>query len=159
MRVPGSGGGANWSGAGADPDTGFLYVPSRSGLTRMVLVEGKPSCLCLADKLLAGRSLEGLGNGWARAPEQRGKEFGEVDEPLSCGADDASEDLLGLRAAGRPITATDFAVDDGGANGVFGPPVGGLYLGRPQEGEHGGELTVEMGGEALGGRQDRKSVV
>ena len=43
LQVPGSGGGANWSGAGADPDTGFLYVPSRSGLTRMVLVEGKPS--------------------------------------------------------------------------------------------------------------------
>ncbi|MEE2637487.1 MAG: PQQ-binding-like beta-propeller repeat protein [Acidobacteriota bacterium] len=43
LQVPGSGGGANWSGAGADPDTGFLYVPSRIGLTRMILVEGKPS--------------------------------------------------------------------------------------------------------------------
>ncbi len=43
LQVPGSGGGANWGGAGADPETGFLYVPSRSGLTRMVLVEGKPS--------------------------------------------------------------------------------------------------------------------
>ena len=115
-------------------------------------------CLCLADELLARRSLEGLGNGWAGAPEQRGKEFGEVDEPLSCGADDAGEDLLGLRAAGRPITAADFAVDDGGANGVLGTPVGGLHLGRPQEGEHGGELAVEMGGEALGGRQGGRRV-
>ncbi|HIE92828.1 MAG TPA: hypothetical protein EYQ83_08175 [Acidobacteria bacterium] len=43
LQVPGSGGGANWSGSGADPETGFLYVPSRTGLTRMVLVEGKPS--------------------------------------------------------------------------------------------------------------------
>ena len=43
LQVPGSGGGANWSGSGADPETGFLYVPSRSGLTRMVLVEGKSS--------------------------------------------------------------------------------------------------------------------
>ena len=43
LQVPGSGGGANWSGSGADPESGFLYVPSRSGLTRMVLVEGKPS--------------------------------------------------------------------------------------------------------------------
>jgi len=43
MRVPGSGGGANWSGSGADPESGFLYVPSRSGLTRKVLVEGKSS--------------------------------------------------------------------------------------------------------------------
>ena len=31
LQVPGSGGGANWGGAGADPETGFLYVPSRSG--------------------------------------------------------------------------------------------------------------------------------
>ena len=43
LQVPGSGGGANWGGAGADPETGFLYVPSRSGLTRMILVEGRPS--------------------------------------------------------------------------------------------------------------------
>ena len=43
LQVPGSGGGANWGGAGADPESGFLYVPSRTGLTRMVLVEGDPS--------------------------------------------------------------------------------------------------------------------
>jgi quinoprotein glucose dehydrogenase len=43
LQLPGLSGGANWSGSGADPDTGFLYVPSRTGLTRMVLVEGKPS--------------------------------------------------------------------------------------------------------------------
>ena len=34
LQVPGFGGGANWSGSGADPDTGYLYVPSRTGLTR-----------------------------------------------------------------------------------------------------------------------------
>ena len=79
--------------------------------------------LCLADELLAGRGLEGLGHGGVRTPEQRGKEFGEVDEPLSCGADDAGEDLLGLRAAGRPIAATDFAIDDGRADGLLGTPV------------------------------------
>ena len=114
--------------------------------------------LCLADELLARRSLEGLGNGWARTPEQRGKEFGEVDESLSCGADDAGEDLLGLRAAGRPIAATDFAIDDGRADGLLGTPVGRVHLGRPQEGEHGGEFAVEMGGEALGGRQGGRRV-
>ena len=47
---------------------------------------------------------------------------------------------------------------NGGANGVFGTPVGGLHLGRPQEGEHGSELAVEMGGEALGGRQGGRRV-
>ena len=122
------------------------------------LTFGKKEGLCLADELLARRSLEGLGNGWARTPEQRGKEFGEVDESLSCGADDAGEDLLGLRAAGRPIAATDFAIDDGRADGLLGTPVGRVHLGRPQEGEHGGEFAVEMGGEALGGRQGGRRV-
>ena len=107
---------------------------------------------------LARRSLEGLGDGRSWAPEQRREEFGEVDKPLPCGADHAGEDLLGLRAPGCPIAATDFTVDAGGANGVFGTPVGGLHLGRPQEGEHGSELAVEMGGEALGGRQGGRRV-
>jgi quinoprotein glucose dehydrogenase len=30
---PGTGGGANWSGAGVDPDTGILYVPSRNAFS------------------------------------------------------------------------------------------------------------------------------
>ena len=107
---------------------------------------------------LARRSLEGLGDGRSWAPEQRREECGEVDKPLPCGADHAGEDLLGLRAPGCPIAATDFTVDDGGANGVFGTPVGGLHLGRPQEGEHGSELAVEMGGDALGGRQGGRRV-
>ena len=102
--------------------------------------------------------MEGLGDGRSWAPEQRREEFGEVDKPLPCGADHAGEDLLGLRAPGCPIAATDFTVDAGGANGVFGTPVGGLHLGRPQEGEHGSELAVEMGGEALGGRQGGRRV-
>ena len=43
LQLPGINGGANWSGSGADPDTGFLYVPSRSGLTMMVLADGNAS--------------------------------------------------------------------------------------------------------------------
>src|SRR4029079_17934111 len=30
IQHPGSAGGANWNGAAVDPDTGFLYVPSRN---------------------------------------------------------------------------------------------------------------------------------
>ena len=141
--------------AASEPAGGFALP--QTDLTRSALpplAEG----LCLADELLARRRLEGLGNGWARTPEQRGKEFGEVDESLSCGADDAGEDLLGLRAADRPIAATDFAIDDGRADGLLGAPVGRVHLGRPQEGEHGGEFAVEMGGEALGGRQGGRRV-
>ena len=30
IELPGDGGGANWSGSGADPETGYIYVPSRT---------------------------------------------------------------------------------------------------------------------------------
>ena len=43
LQLPGINGGANWSGSGADPETGYLYVPSRSGLTMMVLADGRES--------------------------------------------------------------------------------------------------------------------
>ena len=77
---------------------------------------------------------------------------------LPSGTDDAGEDLLGLRAAPRAITATDFAVNHGGADGVLGPPVGRVDVGRPEEAERGCEFAVEMGGEALGGRQGRRAL-
>lgn len=37
LQLPGDGGGANWNGSGADPETGYLYVPSRTGLSMMTL--------------------------------------------------------------------------------------------------------------------------
>ena len=73
-------------------------------------------------------------------------------------ADHTREDLLGPRAAGRAIPATDLAIDDGGADGVFGAPVGRVHVGGPQEGEHGRELAVEMGREALGRGQGGRRV-
>ena len=39
IQVPSNGGGANWSGAGIDPETGYLYVPSRTALHMAVLSE------------------------------------------------------------------------------------------------------------------------
>jgi quinoprotein glucose dehydrogenase len=33
LQRPGTNGGANWSGAAADPETGILYVPSRNSMT------------------------------------------------------------------------------------------------------------------------------
>ena len=77
---------------------------------------------------------------------------------LTRGADHTREDLLGPCAAGRPIPATDLAIDDGGADGVFSAPVGRVDVGGPQEGEHSRELTVEMPGEALGRRQSGRRV-
>ncbi len=37
IQLPGASGGANWSGSGADPETGFLYVPSKTLANLIVL--------------------------------------------------------------------------------------------------------------------------
>ena len=37
IQLPGATGGANWSGSGADPETGFLYVPSKTLVNLIVL--------------------------------------------------------------------------------------------------------------------------
>jgi quinoprotein glucose dehydrogenase len=42
MLVPGIAGGANWGGAGLDPETGVLYVPSRMAPTVITLTEVDP---------------------------------------------------------------------------------------------------------------------
>ena len=43
ILVPGAGGGANWHGAGVDPETGVLYVPSRTAPTIVQLAKPDPS--------------------------------------------------------------------------------------------------------------------
>lgn len=40
IQLPGTSGGANWSGSGADPESGYLYVPSKTSPTMMVLTKG-----------------------------------------------------------------------------------------------------------------------
>ena len=42
IQLPGPGGGANWGGAAVDPNTGVLYVPSRTAPTMVVLTEPDP---------------------------------------------------------------------------------------------------------------------
>jgi quinoprotein glucose dehydrogenase len=42
LARPAAGGGANWSGAAVDPETGMLYVPSRSSLSVFALEETRP---------------------------------------------------------------------------------------------------------------------
>ena len=39
LQLPGAGGGANWSGAAVDPETGMLYVPSHTRMTMVILAE------------------------------------------------------------------------------------------------------------------------
>ena len=108
--------------------------------------------------MLLRRGVESRRDNRSWRPQQRGKEVVEVDMALPRRADHTREDLLGPRAAGRAIPATDLAIDDGGADGVFGAPVGRVHVGGPQEGEHGRELAVEMGREALGRGQGGRRV-
>ena len=64
------------------------------------------------------------------------------------GVEEAAQDLLGLGAAHRAIAAADFAGDHGGAQCVFGAPVGGVNgVGLEQKREDGGKLNGEMPGE------------
>ncbi len=50
---------------------------------------------------------------------------------------DAGEHLLGVGAVTSAIAAADLAGDDGGADGVFRAPVGGVDRRVPEEGEYG----------------------
>lgn len=43
INVPGWFGGANWQGAALDPETGWMYVPSRTGPIKVQLVEPNPT--------------------------------------------------------------------------------------------------------------------
>jgi len=42
IQLPGAGGGANWSGAAVDPESGILYVPSRTNYSMVILAEPDP---------------------------------------------------------------------------------------------------------------------
>ena len=80
------------------------------------------------------------------------------DSALACGAHDAGEDLLGVGALAGAVAAAHLADDDGGPDGLFGAPVGGVDRRVPQEGEEGGEFDGQVRGEALGVVQRRRVV-
>lgn len=42
IQLPGAGGGANWSGAAVDPESGILYVPSRTAYSMVIFAEPDP---------------------------------------------------------------------------------------------------------------------
>ena len=53
---------------------------------------------------------------------------------------DAGEDLLGVGALAGAVAAAHLADDDGGPDGLFGAPVGGVDRRVPQEREEGVEI-------------------
>ena len=58
--------------------------------------------------------------------EQGADEGSEFELTLVRGADKAGEDLFGIGAAARTISATDLAGNHSGAVGLFGAPVGSV---------------------------------
>ena len=71
---------------------------------------------------------------------------------------DAGEHLLGVGAVPGAIAAADLAGDDGGPNGLFGAPVGGVDRRVPQKAEYRREFGGQVRGEAVGGVQRRRFV-
>ena len=59
ILMPGWGGGANWQGAAFDPETGYLYVPSRTGPMVVQLVEADPERSDFRYRRGGGRSAAG----------------------------------------------------------------------------------------------------
>lgn len=81
--------------------------------------------------------------------EQGREDIGGIELALLNGAKHAGEYLLRLRAAVGAVAATDFAGDDGGTQGLFGAPVGGIDRGIEQKGEDRRVFDREVRGKAL----------
>ena len=77
---------------------------------------------------------------------------------LAGGAHDAGQDLLGVGAVAGAVAAAHLADDDGGPDGLFGAPVGGVERGVPQEEKHGREFGGQVRREALGVVERRRCV-
>ena len=77
---------------------------------------------------------------------------------LAGGAHDAGQDLLGVGAVAGAVAAAHLADDDGGPDGLFGAPVGGVERGVPQEEEHGREFGGQVRRETLGVVERRRCV-
>ena len=94
------------------------------------------SLRCCTDAAGGGRpNTSGtMGSGGA---QHRGEQGGQVEFALARGAYDAGEDLLGVGALAGAVAAAHFADDDGGPDGLFGAPVGGVDRRVPQKREEG----------------------
>ena len=81
-----------------------------------------------------------------------------VEPALLSGAHDAGEHLLCLGTACRAVAATDFAVDHGGAEGLFRAPVGRIDGGVAEKAKEGRQFDTQMRGKAVH-RGERADVV
>jgi quinoprotein glucose dehydrogenase len=131
-------GGANWSGAAFDPESGWLYVPSVTSPTMVQLVKPDPArsnFLYRRGGLLAMPTLEGLP--LVKPPYGRVTAIdlhrgaiawmsplgdGPRDHPLLKGLDLPA---LGVEARGNPLVTKTLLFVAQGAGNVGGPPAAG----------------------------------
>ena len=78
--------------------------------------------------------METVGHDGVGGAEHRGEQRGEVELPLVSRPNDAGEYLLGVGSVAGAVSAADLAGDDGGADGLFGAPVGRVDGRVPEKG-------------------------
>ena len=86
-------------------------------------------------------------NGWGGGARERDEDGVPVEVALAGSADDGGEGVLGAGSPPGAIPAADLARNDGGADVLFGAPVGRADGRVAQEGEQGGPFSGEMRGE------------
>ena len=96
-------------------------------------------------------------DGFGRAQHRRDQRA-RVEVALAGGTHDAGQHLPGVGPAPGAVAAADLTRDYCGADGLFGPPVGGVDRRVAQEEEHRREFVGQVLGEALGVGQRRRGV-
>ena len=102
-----------------------------------------------------------VSSGWRGEPEivgddgvggaqHRGDQRRQIEMALAGGAHDAGEHLLGVGAVAGAVATADLTDNDGGTDGLFGAPVGGVDRQVPQEEKHRSEFGGQVPGKALG---------
>ena len=85
---------------------------------------------------------ESVGDDGAGGAQHRGDQRREIEMALAGGAHDAGEHLLGVGAVAGAVATADLTDNDGGTDGLFGAPVGGVDRQVPQEETLASELDV-----------------
>ena len=93
---------------------------------------------------------ESVGDDGAGGAQHRGDQRRQIEMALAGGAHDAGEHLLGVGAVAGAVATADLTDNDGGTDGLFGAPVGGVDRQVPQEEKHRSEFGGQVPGKALG---------
>ena len=91
---------------------------------------------------------EGVGDDGTGGAQHRGDQRRQIEVALAGGAHDAGQHLLAVGAVAGAVATADLSDNDGGTDGLFGAPVGGIDRQVPQEEKH--EPLAKLLGSRLG---------